>query len=171
MQLKPSRKAVTEIISASRLLGKACTWQKLKELTGYPTPLIQEALRNHPKYQPATKGPPPKLDKAEDTPTWVEEIKANTGLDCVHVHKTRGGKGIQEWLLLAPTGVPILKLIGSGTLIQSVQKLANPAGVLQGLTANQVDERRNANRRRRGSRNANQKTNITSVPTQAGESL
>ena len=143
-QLTPSPKAKREIITAAEMLGGSCTWHKLKQLTGYPTPLLMIALKGS-LFRPKRKMPSKVVKNVEATPVWIDEVKAHTGLDCIKVKRYRA---IEEWLLISPTGVPVLKLIGSDTILQSIQHLKNPAGVLQGLTSSEVAERRAAKRRK-----------------------
>jgi len=145
VQVKPNKKARAEIHSAARSLPVAeRTWRRLREITGYPTTLIQEVLKKAPvKPKPVAR---PRNVPSEARPIWVMEIMENTGLDMVKVRKFHT---LEEWLLLAPTGVPIIRLIGTGDLVQSSTKIPHPASVLQGLTTLEIDRRKKANTRRR----------------------
>jgi hypothetical protein len=144
-EIKPSRRAIAEIKSAAMSLPpEERTWDKLREMTGYPTTLLQAVLRKNrgrPKKIAA-----PKIPQAELRPKWVDEVAETTGLDLIRVRKFRH---LEEYLLLAPTGVPLLRLIGTNDLLQSSIKLANPAGVLQGLSSYQADARKRANAKKR----------------------
>lgn len=88
----------------------------------------------------------PKIPVSEQRPVWADEVATQTGLDLVLVRKFRH---LTEYLLLSPTGIPLLRLIGTNDLLQSSIKLANPAGVLQGLSSYQVDARKRANAKKR----------------------
>jgi len=144
-EIKPSRRAIAEIKSAAMSLPPAeRTWDKIKELTGFPQPLIAQVLRKH-RGRPKKIGAP-KIPPSEQRPVWVDEVATQTGLDLVLVRKFRH---LTEYLLLAPTGVPLLRLIGTNDLLQSSIRLANPAGVLQGLSSYQADARKRANAKKR----------------------
>jgi hypothetical protein len=147
MEIKPSKRARSEILSAAMSLPpEERTWDKLREMTGYNTQLLQAVLRKH-RGRPQ-KIAAPKIPESEVRPKWVSEVAANLGLDLVPVRKFRH---LSEWLLLAPTGVPLLRLIGTNDLLQSSVKLANPAGVIQGLSSYQADARKRANAKKRKS--------------------
>jgi hypothetical protein len=145
VEIKPSRRAAAEIRSAAMSLKpEERTWDKIRELTGYPTPLIAQVLRKNrgrPKKIAA-----PKIPESEVRPKWAQEVAENTGLDLIKVRKFRH---LEEWLLLTPTGIPIMRLIGTEDLLQSSIKLPNPAGVLQGLSSYQIDHRKLENAKKR----------------------
>jgi hypothetical protein len=154
--IRVSAKAKTEIISAAKALGDACSWSKLKEITGYAVPLIQQALRRNP-HRPKTKGPP-RIVADKDEPVWVEETKKNTGMDMLRVKKYGN---TSEWLLLSPTGVPIVRVVGYVDVITAIIKISNPAGVLQGITALEIANRK---KRRASAMAKSRKTTTTPSP-------
>lgn len=153
--IRVNRKAAIEIASAAKALGDECTWLKLKEITGFSVPVIQEALKRS-KYRPKTKGPP-RLVADKDEPVWVTETKKNTGLDMIR-YKKYGNTS--EWLLLSPTGVPIIRVVGYVDVVTAVIKVSNPASVLQGITSLEIANRK----KKRAAAMAKSRKATTTVP-------
>ena len=135
--IRVNRRAAIAIASAAKALGDECTWLKLKEITGFSVPVIQEALKRS-KHRPKTKGPP-RLVADKDEPVWVTETKKNTGLDMLKFKKYGN---TSEWLLLSPTGVPLIRVVGYVDVITAIIKLNNPASVLQGITSLEIATRK-----------------------------
>lgn len=153
--IRVNRKAAIEIASAAKALGDECTWLKLKEITGFSVPVIQEALKRS-KHRPKTKGPP-RLVADKEEPIWVTETKKNTGLDMLRVKKYGN---TSEWLLLSPTGVPIVRVVGYVDVITAIIKINNPAGVLQGITTLEIGNRK----KRRAAAMAKRRKASTTLP-------
>jgi hypothetical protein len=145
VRIIPSAKAKAEVRSAMRTLGANCTLDELKELTGYQPALIRQIIKES-KTKPKKTGVVSKTPEERDAPVFIKEIQKNTGLECVKLVTIRG---MDEWMLLAPTGVPLLRLIGKGDLIQFARAGKEPSKVLQGLKTSTIEGRRQARKRKR----------------------
>jgi hypothetical protein len=118
---------------------------EIKELTGYDAGVIRQVIKES-KTKPVKPGTVSMTTEERTAPVFIKEIQKNTGLECVKLITIRG---IDEWMLLAPTGVPLLRLIGKGDLIQFARAGKDPSKVLQGLTTSVIESRREARKRKR----------------------
>jgi len=141
--LEPSRKARSEIKSAAEFLGSEMTHEKVRELTGYDLSLIRHVLKGHKRPKPM--GRPPVVNTRKNKPKFIEEIENNLQLECILMVDRAAS---QEWLLLSPTGVPVLKLIGFDDLLQFTRVIKEPCKVFQHLTAAEILKRRTARRKK-----------------------
>jgi len=58
-------------------------------------------------------------------------------------------RSLEEWLLLSPTGVPLLRLVGKDDILQLARPNRDPQKFLQGVTSLVIDERKAARLRKR----------------------
>lgn len=135
--LLPSKKAKQEIKAAAKSLGSDMTYEKVRELTGYSLPLIRESLRNYRK--PLANGRP--AAPSRQKPKFIQEIERSTGLQALMISKRTL---IEEWYLLSPTGLPVVRIVGYGDLAQFIKVLDNSIALFQGLTDQQIKTRREA---------------------------
>ena len=145
--LKPTLKAMRAIIAAARELGDDATWDKLVEATGYDLQLIKQVMRNKPRIkQKLLVNPPAPLPTM---PKWVAEIMKTTGLELVF-HKTIN-KCTQQWVMISPTGVPVLWLAGDNNAVAREVRTMRPTMIpmLQGITTEQHKKRRRRNAKKK----------------------
>jgi hypothetical protein len=128
-----------------RTLGKDCTLDQIKEMTGYMPALIRQVIKDS-KTKPVKPGVVSKTNEERNAPVFIQEIQKNTGLECLKLTTIRG---VEEWMLIAPTGVPVLRLIGKGDLIQFARAPKEASKVLQGLKTSTVESRRIARKRKK----------------------
>jgi hypothetical protein len=138
MNIKPNQRAKREILSAKRTLGVGATTEQIMELTGYSKALVRAVIKNSSETirRPKTE---PMPNEQKYAPTFVREIQANTELLAIRVGAIRD---FEEWLLLAPTGVPLLRLLGKDDLLQFAKPMRESPKILQGVTTSQLEERR-----------------------------
>lgn len=140
--LEPNRKARAEIKSAAEFLGSEMTADKVRELTGYDLSLIRHVLKGHKRPKPM--GRPPVVNTSKNKPKFIEEIENNLQLECILMVDRAND---QEWCLLSPRGVPLVKLIGNDDLLQFTRVIKEPAKVFQHLTQAEILRRRKARRK------------------------
>ncbi len=144
VKIRPSNQALAEIRSAIKACEGEVTVDQLKELTGYSAAIIQAARKLISKKIKGG-GRPPQSEETREAPVFIKEIQKNTGLECI---KERTVKSVEQWILLAPTGLPLMRLVGRGDLLQFARNIQEPAKVLQGITSLEIEERRKARLRK-----------------------
>ena len=145
VNIRPSNQAIAEIRSAIKACQGEVTIAQLKEMTGYDGSLIK-AARKLISGKIKSGGRPPQNDEDREAPLFIKEIQKNTGLECI---KERNVNTTQQWILLAPTGLPLMRLVGKGDLLQFIRAIQEPIKVLQGITSLEIEERRKARLRKR----------------------
>jgi hypothetical protein len=144
VKIRPSNQALFEIRSAIKACKGEVTLAQLKEMTGYEVAIIQAARKLISKKIKAG-GRPPQSEEDREAPVFIKEIQQNTGLECI---KERTVRSVEQWILLAPTGLPLMRLVGRGDLLQFARNIQEPAKVLQGITSLEIEERRKARLRK-----------------------
>lgn len=144
MKLRPSNKALSEIKSALGACGGEATAAQLAELTGYSVQVVKAASKLLATKPTREQSPPRKPDRV--VPVFIKEIQKNTGLECLFEKSVRT---VEQWILITPTGVPIMRLVGKGDLLQFARAIKEPTKVMQGITSLEIQERREARARRK----------------------
>lgn len=144
--IQPSRKALNAVRSAHKALGKDATILNLCSVTGYDRMVVLSCLKILDK---APKRKPKEVQEhyaKPEIPVFVQEIQKNTGLEALKLAKI----GVmEEWILIAPTGLPLLRLIGKGDLLQIARPIRDASKVYQGLTHSEIENRRQRRARKK----------------------
>jgi hypothetical protein len=133
--LLPSKRAKSEILSAAKSLGVHMTYAAVTQMTGYAPSVVRDALKSYRKPLPNGRPPVAAITK----PKFIEEIEKTTGLKGLRISVKIL---VEEWWLLSPSQFPVAVVLGYGSIAQSVRLLPNAICMFQGITKDELAQRR-----------------------------